>query len=99
MIFNAIPIYVKIYVNKVEVTNLKSGQSVSSLSIQAFSTQRVVIADFNVLELCIRSLLNRELGIRTGFLPSRLKILIQQLIEVEGGLTEVEKRALRDLGE
>ncbi|UAY51671.1 rod shape-determining protein [Ferruginibacter albus] len=98
MLFKRIPIYIKIYFNKVEITNLVTGKTVSKISEQGFSTKRVVIADFNVLELVIRDIL-KELNGKGGIFQHSLKALIQQMEPVEGGLVEIEKRALRDVAE
>ncbi len=93
-----IPVYIKIYNNKIEITNLVTGDTVSGLPVKKFSTDRIVISDFNIIQELIRSLL-KELFLIKSFLPLQLKILMQQMEKVDGGLSELEKRGLRDLAE
>ena len=92
--FKQIPVYIKICTNKIEITNLKTGEIVFQNAIIPFSTSRIVVSSFVNSEQLIRSILN-ELGIA----KSQLKVLIQQMENVEGGLADIEKRAMRDLGE
>lgn len=94
-IFKKIPVYVKIYNNKIEATNLANGNTVSLHATKKFSSSRIVIADFNSIEILLRSAF-QELGLAR---KPRLKALMQIMEKVEGGLTELEKRGLRDLGE
>jgi hypothetical protein len=93
-IFRKIPVYVKVYHDKIEITNINTQQTISKTSNTKFSSNRLLVAEFNVAEMLIREIL-KELG-----LSSRtLKILIQQMKEFEDGLSEAEKRVLRDLAE
>ena len=91
------PVYIKISVNNIEVTNLSTGKTLSKISPVAFSTSRIVIANFNVIEALLRDML-KEI-IEKKIFPVQLKVLIQQTQEVDGELTEIEKRTLRDLAE
>lgn len=97
-IFRSVPLYVKISKNNVEIINLDTGQSISKKALEPFSTNRFIIADFNKANVVISSII-KELIPNKYFLPQQRKILIQQVEPVEGGLSEIEKRALRDLGE
>jgi actin-like ATPase involved in cell morphogenesis len=97
-IFKRSPVYIKLFKNRVEMINLETGETISRESVQPFSSQRLVIADFNKADALIRSILN-DLLPKKGIFPRQTKILIQQVVSVEGGLSEIEKRALRDLGE
>src|SRR5687767_10799778 len=97
-IFKRVPVYIKLFENGVEIINLESGEAISRNSIEPFSTRRFIIADFNKASALIRSVMS-ELLPRKGIFPRQAKILIQQVERVEGGLSEIEKRALRDLGE
>ena len=92
--FKQIPIYIKISTNKIEITNLNTGESVSGTAVVPFSTTRLVVSNFFNAESLILALL-KDLKLKRA----RLKILIQQIENVEGGLSDIEKRALRDLGE
>ena len=93
-IFKKLPIYIKIYHNKIAITNLKSDQTISKSSVITFSSTRLLVAEFNVAENLIRDVL-KEMGIANR----NLKILIQQIDNFENELFESEKRILRDLAE
>ena len=93
-IFKRVPVYVKIYHDKIEITNINTQQTISKTSNIGFSSNRLLVAEFNVAEMLIREIL-KELGLSVR----TLKILIQQMKEFEDGLSEVEKRVLRDLAE
>lgn len=90
-------LYVKVSTNAVEITNLATGETISRKAIEDFSTTRVVVANFNNITNLIISML-RELGISTSFFSTK-KILIQQMEKQDGGLSDIEKRALRDVAE
>ena len=93
-LFRAIPIYVKIYPDSIEITNLLTKQTISKASYSKFSSTRLLVAEFSIANALIREILNElVLSKRT------LKVLIQQMKEFEGGLSETEKRTLRDLAE
>lgn len=97
-IFKRTPIYIKLSKNRIEIVNLETGETISREPIEPFSTQRFIIADFNKADALIRNIINDLLPKKSIF-PRQTKILIQQVENVEGGLSEIEKRALRDLGE
>ena len=95
--FKSKAIYIKIKRNLVEVTDLKTGETVVKHAVQPFSSTRNVVSSFNPVNETIQSALE-ELGATSTFL-SKFNILIQQLEGIEGGLSDIEKRALRDLAE
>lgn len=92
--FRRIPVYIKIYPDRVEITNIRSGETISKISNSKFSSDRMLVAEFSAAGILIRSIL-KELRLSTR----SLKILIQQMKEFEGGMCESEKRLLRDLAE
>ena len=90
-------LYVKVSTNAIEITNLTTDETISRKAVEDFSTTRVVVANFNNITNLVISML-RELGISTSFFSTK-KILIQQMEKQDGGLSDIEKRALRDVGE
>lgn len=91
-------IYIKIRKDHIEATDLKSGQTFSERAIKPFSGVRNVVSNFNNANETIASVL-LNFGLRGSFFQDRLKVLIHQLEGLEGGLSDIEKRALRDLAE
>jgi hypothetical protein len=88
-VFKTTPVYVKIYNDKIEVTNVVTGNTVVLNAIAKFSSSRIVIADFNNAELLLRNSL-QDLGLVKKFLSPRLKVLMQIMENIEGGLSELE---------
>ena len=97
-IFKRTPVYIKVFKNRAEIINLETGETISGNATDTFSNDRFIIADFHKANALIRSIMN-DLLPRKSIFPRQVKVIIQQLESVEGGLSEIEKRALRDLGE
>jgi len=93
-IFRPIPVYVKIYPDKIEVINITTRETISKTSLTKFSSDRLLIAEYNIAEALLCEIL-KELKLS----KRSLKVLIQQMKELEGGLSETEKRTLRDFAE
>jgi hypothetical protein len=82
-IFQQESIYLKIYPNKIEITNLQTDETISKNSLSNFSSSRMLIADFNIAQDLSRSILT-ELRLHR----KSLKVLAQQMKKLEGGLLE-----------
>ncbi|HWJ30124.1 MAG TPA: hypothetical protein VNS32_26545 [Flavisolibacter sp.] len=94
--FSSDKVYIQIFRNKITVVDLKTGNQVIRNAAEAFSSVRQVLNNFNTADQTIRSAL-KDLGMKKRF--SGLKIVIQQMEGAEGGLSDIEKRAMRDLAE
>lgn len=94
----ALKIYIKIKRNSVEITNLETGETAQRTAVTPFSSIRHVIGSFGYAEETINVVL-QDLGLIKKFCNRSFKVLIQQMEETEGGLSDIEKRALRDLAE
>lgn len=92
------PIYIQLYFNRVAITNLDTGELIEKESAYPFSNSRIIIADFNIAEQLIRDTLKGFSNYRKFPAPS-YKAVIQQMAALEGGLSAIEIRALRDLAE
>ncbi len=97
-IFKRPSFYLKLYFNKVEITNLETGETIIKNALKNFSTKRLVIADFNNVELLIRETIN-EFETSKGFFNKSFHAIMQQMEAFEDGVSEIEKRAMRDLAE
>jgi hypothetical protein len=94
--FKSSKVYIQIFRDKVKLINLKTGEQLNRAAEHPFSTERQVVSNFNHADNTIRAAL-KEMGIGGSF--SRLKVVIQQMEGLEGGLSQVEQRGLRDLAE
>lgn len=97
-IFKPIYLYVKISSNSIEVTNLITGETLTRSAVDNFSTNRIVISSFNKTLKVLNEILN-DLNISVNTFFKTIKIVIQQMEILEGGLSDIELRALRDVGE
>ncbi|SDY16830.1 rod shape-determining protein [Hymenobacter psychrophilus] len=93
-LFASSNLYVKIYPDEMEVTYLKDNLTIRRQASQKFSSDRMLIADFHAAEEHLKSIIKE--------LPTRWRshtMLIQHMVDLGGGLYEVEKRALRDISD
>lgn len=86
-------VYVRVLPNRFELKHIESGNKVTAVPSIAFTTKRLLVGQFTVAEDTLRKGLNELLG-RHLFNP---RILIQPVDMIEGGLSEVEERVLREL--
>jgi hypothetical protein len=96
--FKTIRIHIKLGHDHVEITNLETGEVVSQPAKKGFSSIRNIVGNFSNAQTSIVAVL-KELRLTNSFFSSKLHVLIQQIEGTEGGLSDIEKRALRDLGE
>jgi rod shape-determining protein MreB len=91
----AVPdVLVYISKNHMEVINLKDGTA--SVGVMPFTTHRLLVGELTpAAELLHRLLKEVKAG---GLLSKPVRMLIQPLALVEGGLSSVEERVLLELG-
>lgn len=96
--FKSLPIHIIVRRNHIQITNLENGNLSSIKALNNFSSVRNIVSNFNNANETIKAALN-ELNIKNTLFSRPLNILIQQTEGIEGGLSDIEKRALRDLAE
>jgi hypothetical protein len=96
--FKSLPLHIIIRKNYIQVINLETGSLSSKIASNNFSSIRNVVSNFNNANDTIKNCLN-ELNIKNTLFSRPLLILIQQTEGTEGGLSDIERRALRDLAE
>lgn len=94
--FKTNKIFIQISRNKITVVNLETGNEVTLMAVEPFSTVRSVLSSFHPATETLLAA-KKELGLKRSFFA--LKAVIQQTEDTNGGLTDIEKRALRDLAE
>ena len=97
LVFKSKRLYLKVFVNRMELINLETREQFILNADPPFSGERQALADFNAAEILLRQLV-RDAGLRTGFLAPGMHMLVHQLERCEGGLSQLELRGLRDLG-
>jgi hypothetical protein len=96
MIFKTNKIYLQVFRDKIIAVNLVTGERVVENAVESFSSIRQTIGHFNNANATLKSAL-QNLGIKKSFFGT--KAVIQQMEGTEGGLSDLEKRALRDIAE
>jgi hypothetical protein len=87
-------LYVRISIDRIEVRNVRSGRSSAEVADPAFSTQRLLIGQFTIAQELLRGVVKAALG----WWPFRLRRFVMHPLErVEGGLSQIEERVLREL--
>ncbi|RYE39590.1 MAG: hypothetical protein EOP48_25585 [Sphingobacteriales bacterium] len=94
--FKSPKVYLQVKRNEIIAVNLKTGETVARPSIKSFSTQRVILASFDPARATVLAAI-KELRLKTSFWG--MKVVVQQLEGAEGGLSDIEKRALREMAE
>lgn len=89
-------VYLKIFRDKVVATNLTTGESISSPPGTSFSSARSVLGNIGTLLKLCRPMV-KELVPSEGW--HGLRVLIQQMEDLEGGPSQIEERALMDIAE
>jgi hypothetical protein len=88
-------VYVQVRRNQFRLRHIESNREGTFVAETPFSTQRLLVGEFRVAENLLKRAL--EEGSARGFFSVNPYVLIQPLEMLEGGLSEVEERVLREL--
>jgi len=89
------PIYVRVRKNQFRVRNLESAKEATFDAQPPFTTARLLIGQFLAAENVLKRAV-KEMS-KGGIFAVSPQVLIQPLEMLEGGLSEVEERALREV--
>lgn len=89
-------LYIKIRENRLEAKNLSDNGGWKTLCPeQTFTTERLLVGTFSVAEPALTQLVKSVT--QDGFLRRAPRMIIQPMALVDGGLSEVEERILKEL--
>jgi len=88
-------VYVKVYKNKFTVKNVAKNNEVVLSAVKPFTTTRLLVGEFNNAEVLLKEAL-KKLYTDNWLAPSPI-VVIQPMDMIEGGLSPVEDRILREL--
>ena len=88
------PLYVKIFPNRFQIRDIHQQTEHTILATQPFTTTRLLVGSFTLAE---KALVDGMKSLRRGLFAPAPIIVIQPMAMVEGGLSEVEERAIREL--
>jgi hypothetical protein len=94
--FKSHTIHIRLYTDKVIIRQLEKDVTIERTSDVPFSNARMVLANFKSADIFIRGILD-EIYAGQRLAPS-IKILIQPMEKLEGGISQVEDRSFSDLG-
>ena len=94
--FKSHKIYLQVFRNKIVAIDLLTGKRTIEQAVEPYSSTRQTIGNFNNANATLKNAL-KNLGIKKSFLAT--KAVIQQMEGTEGGLSDIEKRALREIAE
>ena len=86
-------IYVKIYENRIHIRNINDRKEIELTATSSFSTERLLIGNFTVAQTLITKGIKIVMG-KKFFAPL---ILMHPIEKIDGGLSQVEERVLKDL--
>ncbi len=86
-------IYIKIYENSVHIRNIDDRKEIELSASSPFSTERLLIGEFTVAQALLTKGIKIVMG-KKFFAPI---ILMHPIEKIDGGLSQVEERVLKDL--
>ncbi|HDH12595.1 MAG TPA: 1-pyrroline-5-carboxylate dehydrogenase [Nitrospirae bacterium] len=86
-------IYIKIYENRVYIRNIDDRKEIELSSTSPFTTERLLIGNFTVAQTLLIKGIKIVMG-KKFFVPI---ILMHPIEKIDGGLSQVEERVLKDL--
>jgi len=89
-------LYIKVRKNRFEAKNLSFNEDWQAINAeQPFTTERMLIGTFSVAEPLLTQLITNVTP--RSFIRQSLRVVIQPMELIEGGLSEVEERILKEL--
>jgi len=87
--------YVRVRRNQFRVRHLESGADATIQAQMPFSSVRLLVGNFTAADQALKGAL-RDIA-KSRIISARPRVLIQPLELIEGGLSEIEERILREL--
>src|SRR5690554_1189046 len=89
-------LYIKVSKNKFEAKNLSFDEGWQTVhATEPFTTERLLVGTFSVAEPLLTQLITNVTP--RSFIRQNLRVVIQPMELIEGGLSEVEERILKEL--
>jgi rod shape-determining protein MreB len=88
-------LYVRVSRNAFRVKHLETGKSVTVAAQEPFTTARLLVGNFQVAQRALRKAFRELIG--GGFLTFAPAVVMHPVEMVEGGLSDIEERIMREL--
>lgn len=96
--FKPVPIYVRIYKDRMVLRRIDTGKEVDRMASAPFTSSRCLIGHFPEASALLNTAM-LEINDRAGSLSRRTQMVVHPMEMTEDGLSAVETRAMMDLGE
>lgn len=93
--FADVTLYIKVYKDKFVIRDIESNSIFSVSAVKPFSSNRLLVGNFTNASNLLKNELKKN--IKRGWLTLSPRVLIHAIEMAEGGLAEVEERAIREL--
>jgi rod shape-determining protein MreB len=87
--------YIRINKNQFRVRNIESGTEASVIATVPFTTHRLLVGQFQAAKDALKKALTQVA--KGGFLAPSPQVVIHPLELIDGGLSEIEDRVLREV--
>ena len=87
-------IYVQVFINRIHAKNIGSGATSDTIPPEPFSHPRALVGNFTVAETAVKATLAEVKGSK---LFHTTRVLMLAMERLEGGLTQIERRVLREM--
>src|SRR5687768_16327933 len=94
--FKSPKIFMQVFRNRIVLVDLMTGHKITEHAVEPFSSVRQTIGNFDNANKTLKYAM-KKLSIKKSIFAT--KVLIQQMEGSEGGLSQIEIRALRDIAE
>ncbi len=93
----SVELYVKVFpdIFKISIVSEPSHEQVFT-SHQPFTTKRLLVGEFSIADQCLTNAVKAIVG--KSFFPKSVAIVVHPQAMVEGGLSQIEDRILKELG-
>jgi hypothetical protein len=86
-------IYIRIYENRVHIRNIDDRKEIELSAASPFTTERLLIGNFTAAQTLLKKGIKIVMG-KKFFAPA---IVMHPIDKIDGGLSQVEERVLKDL--
>lgn len=89
-------VYARIYANRLRLRHIESAKEIDVNAAEPYTSQRLLVGNFAVAETLLRKALKEFIGGKLFALSPTM--LIHPMEKIDGGLSQIEERALLELG-
>ena len=93
--FSDVTLYIKVFKDKFTIRDIDNNSMITVMAVEPFSSNRMLVGNFTNASNLLRNEVKKS--IKRGWFTPSPRVLIHAAEMAEGGLSEVEERAIREL--